>query len=314
MHLKNNYFLFLSHVLGMYLFFMVYGYYQEKILTQTYNSNKFTYFTFLAVLHNLGGIFLSYQMIKMKKIHLKSDLRLFIEYFKCSFLKFTNLLLSYKITENISYPAFLIGRSCKIIPILIMNYVLYQKKFSKKKYFSACILTIGVLFFMFNSQKVSEKSSEFLGLIFLFFNLILDGSLNSVQDNIFKNFEVSSYHMMFYLNFISFFIGLFVCIFSGELISAIFFVKNYPFILVDLFCYSFSNVVGQLVVYSMLAIFGSVMLTTVTITRKLFTILFSIIIFKHSISNLQILGLILVFSSFFIDFTAKKSKNFSKEN
>lgn len=298
----------------MYIFFIVYGYYQEKLLTQTYCNNKFTYFIFLAVLHNFGGVILSYQMIKHKKINLRSNIPLLIEYFKCSFLKLSNLLLSYKITENISYPAFLIGRSCKVIPILLMNYVLYRKKFDKKKYLSAGVLTIGVLLFMFNSKKVSEKSSEFIGLVYLFCNLILDGSLNSVQDNIFKKYEIFSYHMMFYINLISFIVGFLVCVFSGELFFAISFIKNYPIILVDLICYSSSNVIGQLVIYSILALFGSVTLTTMTITRKLFTILFSIIIFKHKISNIQMLGMVLVFFSFFIDFTSKKQKSLSKVN
>ncbi|KCZ75161.1 hypothetical protein H311_03866, partial [Anncaliia algerae PRA109] len=222
---NTNEFLTLTiHVLGIYLFYIIYGYYQEKLLTQTYGMNKFTYFSFLALLHNIGGTILSIIMSKRNNTNISLETPLLFDYFKCSFLKLFNLMLSYRAAENISYPALIIGRSCKVIPILIMNYVIYNKRYHIKKYIAAFLLTLGILLFMFKSSEVSEKSNQFIGLLFLSITLISDGSLNAIQDYIFKKYKVSSYHMMFYLNLISAVIGFFICLFGNEIVNSFIFI------------------------------------------------------------------------------------------
>ena len=68
-------------------------------------------------------------------------------------------------------------------------------------------------------------------------------------------------------------------------------------ILLFCICASF----GQILIFGLMKEFGSLVWVTVSITRKLFTILLSVFMFNHSMKSIQWLGIVFVFSGMILD-------------
>jgi UDP-galactose transporter B1 len=67
--------------------------------------------------------------------------------------------------------------------------------------------------------------------------------------------------------------------------------------------------VGQQCILYLVSNFGSLVCTVVTTTRKFFTILASVVLYSHPLSNLQWGGVVCVFAGLVWDMTAKGSKH-----
>lgn len=74
---------------------------------------------------------------------------------------------------------------------------------------------------------------------------------------------------------------------SSELSNGINFIQLHPTILRDILIFSVTGSLGQLFIFYMLQRFGSLSLVTVTVTRKMFSILLSVFLFGHSIGMSQ---------------------------
>ena len=82
---------------------------------------------------------------------------------------------------------------------------------------------------------------------------------------------------------------------NSELSNAISFCHRHPQAVYDIILYGAANSIGQCFIFSTLQDFGSLVLVTVTVTRKMFSILLSVFWFAHSISLGQWGGVLLVF-------------------
>lgn len=81
----------------------------------------------------------------------------------------------------------------------------------------------------------------------------------------------------------------------NELSSALAFVREHPVVGKDVLLFCICGAVGQIFIYHTLSKFSSLLLVTVTVTRKMLTMLLSVVWFGHSLSGMQWLGVGLVF-------------------
>jgi UDP-galactose transporter B1 len=59
-------------------------------------------------------------------------------------------------------------QSCKLIPVLLLNVILYRRRFSPHKYLVVSLVTVGISMFMFfgpAKKKGGEDSAWGLGLL-----------------------------------------------------------------------------------------------------------------------------------------------------
>lgn len=241
-------------------------------------------------------------------------------YFYCALLGTFAAPFGFASLAHISYPAMVLGKSCKLVPVLIMNVLLYRRKFAPHKYLVVALVTIGITMFMaFGEQKSSKASrqqtsggpwSSIIGLTYLLINLAMDGVLNSTQDEIFSRYKVTGQQMMLFMNINSALLNAFLAILplpyipvlhpssarSSDLSEALRFLKEHPKALSALFQFAITGALGQLFIFETLQHFGSLTLVTITLTRKLFTMLLSVIVYRHRLSPGQYLGAIVVFA------------------
>jgi len=256
--------------------------------------------------------------------------RLLTSYFQCALLGTFAAPFGFASLAHISYPAMVLGKSCKLIPVLIMNVLIYRRKFALHKYFVVALVTAGITMFMALGNQKSSKSkkdtvsagtaSSIIGLVYLLINLAMDGLLNSTQDEIFVRYKVTGQQMMFFMNLCSAVLNTVLAALplpyipvlhpshgrSSDLFDALQFLQAHPKAVSALFQFAITGALGQLFIFETLQHFGSLTLVTITLTRKLFTMLLSVVLYNHKLTVGQYAGAATVFGGISIEALIKR--------
>ncbi|KAJ1303399.1 hypothetical protein OPQ81_011591 [Rhizoctonia solani] len=232
--------------------------------------------------------------------------------------------------SHISYPTMVLGKSCKLVPVMLMNVVLYRRKFAPYKYLVVATVTAGITIFMYMGNSPAKHKgaaeSSLFGLFLLLINLLLDGAVNSTQDEIFSRYKISGQQMMLWINMFSTLITVFLMfaplphiptIHPGpggvaEWTSAMDYIRTHPDSVVPLLQFAFTGAVGQLFIFETLQHFGSLTLVTITLTRKLFTMILSVVVYNHKLTLGQWSGAFIVFVGISIEAWVKRKEVHAK--
>lgn len=77
--------------------------------------------------------------------------------------------------KYVSYAFQALAKSCKMIPVMLGNVVIGNKKYRLKEYLVVLVITAGVVLFNTSKRKTSDTSSSTTGLLLLGASLALDG-------------------------------------------------------------------------------------------------------------------------------------------
>jgi len=193
------------------------------------------------------------------------------------------------------------------------------------------MVTTGITLFMYfgNDGKKGKQSSSqaqqtpyanLIGITYLLINLALDGAINSTQDEIFTRHKVSGQQMMLWINLFCTVITSILSVLplpyipvihpsndgKTELAGALTFIRNHPSIISPLAQFAFTGALGQLFIFETLQHFGSLTLVTITLTRKLFTMLLSVIVYNHKLTKGQWFGAGVVFAGISVEAWVKR--------
>lgn len=131
------------------------------------------------------------------------------QYLLVAALQSTASWLSIVALRHLSFPAITLAKSSKLVPVLLMNVLLYRRSFPAHKYIVVFLVTLGVWMFMAlgRPRKAAKQvqGSSALGVTLLIIHLLIDGTTNSTQDEIFAKYGalVSGPQMMLVMNAIS---------------------------------------------------------------------------------------------------------------
>jgi solute carrier family 35 (UDP-galactose transporter), member B1 len=181
-----------------------------------------------------------------------------------------------------------LGKSCKLVPVILMNVILYRRKFAPHKYLVVFMVTTGITVFMgFGNEKPKKASSSvtnettpyasLIGITYLLINLTLDGATNSTQDEIFSRYKVTGQQMMFWINLFCTMLAVGLSALplpyipvihptSGghsEFMDALAFIRSHPSVIMPLAQFSLTGALGQLFIFETLQHFGSLTLVYV---------------------------------------------------
>ncbi|OAX78021.1 hypothetical protein ACJ72_07675 [Emergomyces africanus] len=229
---------------------------------------------------------------------------------------------------HIDYLTFILAKSCKLLPVMFLHLAIFRKRYPLYKYGVILLVTIGVATFTLHhptsSKKKSsrnniENGSSLYGLFLLSVNLLLDGLTNTTQDHIFSSPKLytrfTGPQMMVAQNMLSTLLTITYLLVTphlstsilplmplpidltqtSELSSALAFLSRHPTATKDIITFAACGAVGQLFIFYTLAHFSSLLLVTVTVTRKMLTMLLSVMWFGHRLSGGQWIGVGLVF-------------------
>jgi len=260
---------------------------------------------------------------------------LLVGYARCAFLLTSAAPFGFVALSYISYPAMVLGKSCKLVPVMLMHKLLYRKKYPMYKYAVVTLLTLGIALFMVYSDAkkkkthaaaVSTAERELFGLGLLLVNLILDGTVYSTQDELIARHKITGQQMMFWINIFATGLTTFIMLLPLPMLPVLHpsggateyagvraFFAAYPSAVAPLFQFAVTGALGQLFIFETLRNFGSLTLVTITLTRKLFTMLLSVVVYGHSLTSGQWIGGGIVFAGITLE-AAMKRQGTLKDN
>ncbi|TIA74233.1 hypothetical protein E3P91_01001 [Wallemia ichthyophaga] len=328
-------------VSGVYACFLLWALVQEKQYTTSTGGNVFFRSSlFLNTAQSLASAVAAFLYLNLRKPSqqpLKDLLalsgsntgNLLTGIARVAVLQAVAQVLGFSSLKHISYPTMVLAKSCKLVPVMLMNVLIYRKKFAPYKYAVVLLVTTGISMFTLlkRSSKASSQTDSSFGLTLLLANLIIDGLVNSSQDAIFHHHSINGTQMMFWMNLASstvtstaMIVGIPAIPLLGkseitapEIYSAIEFVKSHPEVLTDIALYAGCGALGQLFIFETLQHFGSLALVTITLTRKLFTMLLSVFIYGHELAPGQWAGAATVFAGISVEAGVKRKEVLDKK-
>ncbi|KAI6091095.1 UAA transporter [Hypoxylon rubiginosum] len=337
-------------VAGIYGSFLTWAYLQEKLTTTPHGgalgtaTEKFKYPVFLNTIQSLfaaltGALYLYFSTPKNQSIPPVIPSRRIL--WPLLLVAVTSSLASpfgYASLAHIDYITFLLAKSCKLLPVMLLHVTVFRKRYPLYKYLVVAAVTAGVAVFTLHSGKARKSGSgggnSVWGLLLLGVNLLFDGLTNSTQDYIFGAFQpYSGPQMMCANNLMSTavtaaylvlspwlvhtgageWLGMDVAGSAGELEAALGFMGRYPGVWADVLGFAACGAVGQVFIFYTLSTFSSVLLVTVTVTRKMFTMILSVVAFGHRLSRMQVLGVGLVFGGIGVEAAIARQEKLAKE-
>lgn len=247
----------------------------------------------------------------------------------------------YASLKHVDYVTFILAKSCKLLPVFFLHIVLFRRKYPLPKYLVIILVTLGVSVFTLHSPSVAGKAAKhasknasvetnkMYGLFLLGVNLLFDGLTNTVQDDIFIKYKAyKGSQMMCAMNVLATGLtstylllapylaatplGPHLGIAGDELSAALAFIQKYPQVGYDVLGFGLCGALGQVAIYYVLAQDGSLVLTTVTVTRKMLTMVLSVVWFGHRLTQMQWAGVGLVFGGIGAEAVAKRMSQLEK--
>ncbi|KAI8914318.1 UAA transporter [Gorgonomyces haynaldii] len=305
-------------IIGIYACFLTWGIVQEKLTKTLYGGKRFQYFIFLNVCQALIASFVSYVYVSIRSKKLDAlNKSILYKYLQLAVFHCTASPFGYAALKHIDYPTVILGKSCKLVPVMLMNFVIYRRVYPLQKYLIVFLITVGVsMFMLLEPSKKKRGENSLFGVLLLMTNLLIDGATNATQDQIFKKFKISGTSMMFYMNlFAAMMMTVFLIFnpYSSELQQALLFGTAHPQVFWDVLLFGLCGALGQVFIFHTLENYGSLVLVMVTVTRKMFSLLLSVVLFGHVLSLGQWAAVSVVFSGIFLESRSKNDKKHTEE-
>lgn len=226
------------------------------------------------------------------------------------------LFSSFLSLQHIDFPTQTLAKSCKPIPIIIIGFLVFKRRYSMRKIILVLFIIAGITTFILDQEVEGSKHHQTFnmkGILLTLLSLTLDGFTGPTQDALIKKFKPSPYRTMFYSSLWSALYTLLISLYSGEFLKAIEFISLYPTILLNLILLALASPLGQFFIYQMIHDFGSLTTSIITTTRKFFSIIISIFWFGHELSLIQWICVFVVFISLGFDLLDSKRVQDSEE-
>lgn len=220
----------------------------------------------------------------------------------------------------VSYPTAVLAKSCKLIPTMIMGSLVERRRYSNGQWLSAVFISAGISSFHLSRvhhARSSDDSSDagdesWKGMILLTLSLAMDGFLGSCQgllkreDKHGRRRPPTAVETMLWVNGYALFFLVPMAIVSGQWREGIQILSDdNPALIYSIVALNAVVAVGQIFIFLTLTWYSSLVCTTITTTRKFFTILFSVLYFGHQFSLVQWAAVALVFGGLYLSTFSK---------
>jgi solute carrier family 35 (UDP-galactose transporter), member B1 len=197
---------------------LTWGVLQERITTTNYGTEKkpevFKYPVVMNTVQSTFAALLGYVYVLVSRKS-SSDLPIFPSrgiVWPLVLVAITSAVSSpfgYASLQHVDYITFILAKSCKLLPVMLLHVTLYRRKYPFYKYAVVALVTSGVAIFTVYQSGGSKKKkgadgNSLYGLMLLGINLLFDGLTNSTQDDIYARFRpYTGRQMMCALNMMS---------------------------------------------------------------------------------------------------------------
>ncbi|KAG8466286.1 hypothetical protein KFE25_002042 [Diacronema lutheri] len=296
-------------VIGVYVFFILFGIAQERINTREYGDERFVHTLALVFCQVTTNVSLAAVALRLSPTaHKRSYMdplavgKLATSYIGAMFC--SNLALQF-----ISYPTQVLIKSCKMVPVMAANMLMGIAHYSHAAKLRVLLLTTGICAFLLAKPAAHERSAlradadadadrtQLTGLALALASLACDGYTGGAQDRLVHAVRPSSHQLMLWTNLWAVVLLAIALVVTGQGVLAARFAARHPEMVGDLALFCGTSALGQNFIYFSIARFGALPTAVITTTRKFFTILASVLWFGHPLGFTQWLAIALVFGA-----------------
>lgn len=293
--------------LGLTVCFVTWGLLQERMLTQPYDGEYFTYSYGLVFTNRLQALILSAFLMYYSNIpwpRLSST-----QLYEFAFPSVSNMLSSwcqYEALRYVTFPTQVLSKSFKILPTMLMGKVLHEKHYEAWEYGVATMIAFGIWLFIDSTENLQlgvnvtgdlgGQKGAICGLFLLLAYLFFDSFTGQYQTRMFiRDKSINPVAMMLMINAFSTLFSFITLVHTEELTPAIKFMFDHPQIHVHFLLFSVCSTVGQVFIFYTMKNFGAVVFAIIMTIRILLSIVFSCLIYDHPIAELDYVGMFVVF-------------------
>jgi len=288
-------------VLGIQVSYLLWGLMQERIMTKPYDTGElFRSSKFLVFANRFLAAVVAYTAVRIQASR-NGELPQDAPLYQFSFSSVSNILSSvcqYEALKFVSFPTQVLAKSCKMVPVMLMGFVVNQQSYTLMEYGVAIMITAGAAVFkLYETNDAPVKNTETVGIILIIGYMGCDSFTSNWQSKVFKKYGVDSTVMMMYSNvFSSAFTALGLLV-TMEILQVVSFLVANPGIVSHICIMSVCSAVGQLFIFYTIKNYGPLVFATIQTVRQLLSIVLSIIFFNHPVNTMEAFGILLVFSA-----------------
>lgn len=198
---------------------------------------------------------------------------------------FTSLALA----SGVSFPVVTLAKSGKMVPVMIGSLLLGGASYTLREYLAVAAIIAGTCLVSMGKKKAGSTSS-LLGILFVVLSLTCDGITGGFQKRLKTRSQelgvkAKPYDLMFWTNFYMAITAALFALFFGEAVSGVKFCFENPVIFEKILKFAVCSAVGQSFIFYTISNFDPLVCTTVTTTRKVFSVLLSIFLNGHPLST-----------------------------
>jgi len=232
---------------------------------------------------------------------------------------FAKTFTSLALASQISFPVVTLAKSGKMVPVMIGSILIGGSKYSLREYLQVASIILGTALVSMDKKNSKSSTTSTIGLVYIALSLTCDGITGGMQNRLKKDIKASgklllthslthsliliyplththlpthsigkkakAYDFMFWTNAFMALIAAAVALVTGELTSGYKFCEKNPVILQKILKFGLASAIGQSFIFYTITNFDALVTTTVTTTRKIFSVLLSIFINGHQLSN-----------------------------
>mmetsp|Transcript_12663 Transcript_12663/g.21757 ORF Transcript_12663/g.21757 Transcript_12663/m.21757 type:complete len:338 (-) Transcript_12663:189-1202(-) len=286
--------------MGIIGFLVLYGIFQEGIMTVPYNGHLFKFSVFLVLCNRLAAVIFAVFMAYAKGENMKNQAPIW----KYLIVSLSNVYASscqYEALKYVSFAVQMLGKSFKMMPVMIWGMIISGKSYSARDWAVALAVTLGCTEFLMTGPTASkvDSGSSFKGFLYLGGFLFLDGLTSTFQEKLFREHNTTKYNQMTYINLLSACVSAVTLMLTGDMLPAITFGIEHPKFFIDSAFLSGAAVASQWCIYSQIKEFGALVFAATMNVRQVVSILVSYLKYHNPVTGFQIIGFVAIFSALF---------------
>jgi len=190
-------------------------------------------------------------------------------------------------------------KNAKMVPVMVGAIVLGGKSYSVRKYLQVGLIIAGVVVVsMYKKKKASKGGADAgdddtMGLVCLAISLTCDGLVGGTQDSMKAGYKAKTggklqpYDLMMFTNLVMCIIAVIAALSLDQFWGGVAFVQANPEIMSKVMQFAACSALGQSAIFFTIANFDPLVCSTVTTTRKIFSVLLDIVVSGHVLVNAQ---------------------------
>jgi len=274
---------------GIYAAFLYYGSLQEDVFRYTSaDGSKFHQAWFLQVVEALANVVIGF--VGMQIMGPTKNIPLTMFGISGASQVTAKACTSLALANGLSFPVATLAKSGKMAPVMAGSLLLGGATYSTREYLQVVAIIGGTAIVSMGKKKGGSSTSSMLGVGYIVLSLILDGVTAGFQKRLKKEtaeagVKPKPYDFMFWTNLFMCGTAFVVALGLGEITEGFAFCQREPEILSAIIKFSICSAVGQSFIFYTISNFDPLILSTVTTTRKIFSVLLSIFLKGHSLSG-----------------------------